>query len=282
MTSPFVKYSRIYSKVNRLVNCVYYLSGKYQKRNYSMADGLTDATKTGLALTAGLAVYKAFFAPKAGAVPDPNAKDASVTWAGAEDFRCRIKVPESYITGYTSGYGGALTALGGIIFPYTPSISFDNSANYSNQSPMHSNYTYYSYRNSQVGAISVSGRFSVENNKDAMTYLATVHLLRSLTKMKFGIDADAGAPPPVCRLFAYGNYMLNNIPVVVSNFKQEFPTDVDYYKLDNSWQYGQNTFIPIMSTLSVTLLPMYSRAEQATFGVDSYLGSDDLRKKGFL
>jgi hypothetical protein len=247
-----------------------------------MADGLTDATKTGLALTAGLAVYKAFFAPAGGAVVDPNAKEASVTWAGAEDFRCRIKVPKSYLTSYTIGYGGDLDALDGVIFPYTPSISFENSANYSNQAPMHSNYTYYSYRNSQVGAISVSGRFSVENNKDAMTYLATVHLLRSLTKMKFGTDTDAGAPPPVCRLFAYGNYMLNNIPVVVSNFKQEFPTDVDYYKLDNSWQYGQNTFIPIMSTLSVTLLPMYSRAEQATFGVDSYLGSDDLRKKGFL
>jgi len=250
-----------------------------------MADGLTDATKTGLALTAGLAVYKAFFAPKAGAVSDPNAKDASVTWAGAEDFRCRIKVPASYLTAYTSGAASdELATLGGIIFPYTPSISFDNSANYSNQSPMHSNYTYYSYRNSQVGAISVSGRFSVENDKDAMIYLSTVHLLKSLTRMKFGTDADAGAPPPVCRLFAYGEYMLNNIPVAISSFKQEFPTDVDYYRLDkdaNLNPFSQN-FVPVISTLSITLLPMYSRAEQATFGVDSYLNSNALRRKGFL
>jgi hypothetical protein len=151
---------------------------------------------------------------------------------------------------------------------------------------MHSNFAQYFYKNSSVSPINIQGKFSVENSRDAEIYIATMHLLRALTRMRSGGatsgDADSGAPPPVCRLFAYGNYMLNNIPVVVSNFKQEFPTDVDYYKLDNSWQYGQNTFIPIMSTLSVTLLPMYSRAEQATFGVDSYLGSDDLRKKGFL
>jgi len=248
-----------------------------------MAEGLTDATKIGIAAVAVGGIL-ALVKGTPGQGTDPNAVPESVTWSGEKDFRVKIKVPDSYITEFTSSYNSELQRLGGIIFPYTPSISFDTSANYSNMAPMHSNYTYYSYRNSQVGAISISGRFSVENDVDAVIYLSTVHLLKSLTKMRFGTDSDAGAPPPVCRLFAYGDYMMNNVPVVVSSFKQDFPTEVDYYRL-NSREYihpfGQN-FVPIMSSLSLTLLPMYSRYEQTGFGVDSFLKSNALRKGGFL
>lgn len=244
---------------------------------------LDDTAKVGLAVTGALALYK-LFAPGKGAMTDANARP-TVSWAGDEDFRVRITVPESYLTAYTSGgRSNQLSTLKGIIFPYTPSISLDHSANYTNQSPMHSNFTFYSYRNSQVGAISISGRFSVENDDDAQMYLSTVHLLKSLTKMRVNMDVDAGAPPPVCRLFAYGDYMLNNVPVVVSSFKQEFPTDVDYYRMDSNGflnTFGQN-FVPVLSNLSLTLLPMYSRAEQARFGVDSYLNNPALRRGGFL
>lgn len=248
-----------------------------------MADGLTDATKIGIAAVAVGGIL-ALVKGTPGRGTDPNAVPDSVAWSGETDFRVKIKVPDSYITEFTSGYNSELQRLGGIIFPYTPSISFDTSANYSNMAPMHSNYTYYSYRNSQVGAISISGRFSVENDVDAVIYLSTVHLLKSLTKMRFGTDSDAGAPPPVCRLFAYGDYMMNNVPVAVSSFKQDFPTDVDYYRLNSSGYrhpFGQN-FVPIMSSLSLTLLPMYSRYEQTGFGVDSFLTSNALRKGGFL
>lgn len=257
-----------------------------------MASGLTDATKTGLALVGGVSLLKTIkdLLPKKGAIPTTYS-DAPVRWGGKEDYRVKIKVPDSYHTDFTSGYQYELAGRnGGIIFPYTPSISFDTSANYSNLAPMHSNYSYYSYKNSQIGAISISGRFSVANDKEAIIYLSAVHLLRALTKMRFGSDSDAGAPPPVCRLFAYGDYMLNNVPVAVSSFKQEFPTDVDYYRLSADenenpligvHQFGQN-FVPVLSTLSLTLLPMYSRAEQATFGVDSFLNSNSLRKGGFL
>jgi hypothetical protein len=250
-----------------------------------MATGISDATKYGLLAVGVGALLKAFVAPKDPG-PDPNAR-TSVSWAGEEDWRVRIKVPQSYLTNYTRGYDNELKNIGGIIFPYTPSISFDTTANYGNISPTHSNYTFYSYRNSQIGAISISGRFSVENNRDALIYLSTVHLLRSLTKMKFGNDPDAGAPPPVCRLFAYGDYMLNNVPVAISSFKQDLPTDVDYYRISaitpgvGPTYQGQN-FVPVLSTLSITLLPMYSRAEQAKFSVNSYINNNALRKGGFL
>ena len=50
-----------------------------------------------------------------------------------------------------------------------------------------------------------------------------MHLGRVLTKMPFGDDPNAGSPPPVCRLFAYGDYQLDATPVVVKQFKIDYP-----------------------------------------------------------
>lgn len=190
-----------------------------------------------------------------------------------EFSRVRIRVPANYLNAYTVGKNSELAALGGIIFPFTPSISYDVKAEYTASNPLHSNFPINFYQRSSVGAISINGKFTVENSDDARIYLATVHLLRSLTKMRFGGstgDADSGAPPPVCRLDAYGE-MLKNVPVVITSIRIELPDAVDYFITVDDVT-GQ-TSVPVISTLAITCLPMYSRAEMQSFSVNNYVNN---------
>lgn len=198
-----------------------------------------------------------------------------------DDLRVKIRVPPGYIssefditTGPRSGLGE--TKIGGIIFPYTPSINFDMKADYTSVSPLHSNFPINFYKSSGISNINIQGKFTVENDSDAGFYIATVHLLRSLTKMRFGTDWNKGAPPPVCRLDAYGALMLKNVPVAISNFRIELPDSVDYYTFE--YQTQGLVSVPTLSTISVTCIPMYSRKEMQEFSVTGYLGGNFLNR----
>jgi hypothetical protein len=197
------------------------------------------------------------------------------------DLRVKIEVPSDYLKQYTTGYGGNLNDLHGIIFPFTPQINIEHKAEYSSQNPIHSNHAINFYKNSMVGDISIQGIFTVQNKKDAITYLATVHLLRALTKGRFGgSDPLRGNPPPVCRLHAYGTFMLDNVPVAVTSFKNDLPGDVDYFYL-NDPLFGQS-YVPTKSTINVNLKPMFSRQEMLDATVPDWLSNASQRMNGLL
>lgn len=214
----------------------------------------------------------------AGAERDRNVTKASAEWAETKDLRVIIRTPKSYLKGPAAGPSGILNDFGGILFPYTPTISYDTQAVYGSVNPVHSNYTQYFYKNSQVGQISISGKFTVQNEKEGKVWLGIVHLLRSLTKMRWGNDADAGSPPPVCRLEAYGDFMLRNVPVVIANFKFDLPDNVDYMAVKGEYK---NTLVPTISTLSISLNVMYSRREMQEYSVDKWI-QGNLRGQGYL
>jgi hypothetical protein len=176
---------------------------------------------------------------------------------------------------------GALAALGGIVFPYTPQVAWSNQASYQQNKVMHSNFPFYNYQNSSVGPITVAGKFTAQTEYEGAVILATLHLLRSLTKMKFGDDSNAGAPPPVCRFDAYGDYMLSNVPVSVADFKLELPENVDYIQVGQGIQGYGSTMVPTSCTISITLNVMYSRQEALQYGVDAWL-QGKLAGKGYL
>jgi hypothetical protein len=209
-----------------------------------------------------------------------------VTFEGIDKYyRATLKVPDSYITQYAHG---PLFGFNGIVFPYTPVISYDMTAAYSNMNVMHSNYAVNFYKHSSVGNITLTAKFTVNSDVDAVYYITTMHLLRALTKMRYGSDTDAGAPPPVCRLSAYGDFMLKNVPVAVSSFKTEYPDGVDYYAtgqdasaLSQELKLGTN-FIPTVSSITLGLIPMYSREEQSKFSVTDYINDPALKKAGYL
>lgn len=202
----------------------------------------------------------------------------------SSDLRVKIRVPDEYLQNFTWGNSGELSYLGGIVFPYTPVISLTHKADYTLQTPLHSNFALNFYKSSSVTPITISGKFTVQNDDDAGVFIGTLHLLRALVKMKSGDDADSGAPPPVCRLDAYGAFMLENVPVAISEFKVEFPENVDYYSISvsgNSSKYEQTT-VPTVCTISVTCIPMYSRSEMQKYSVNSWINDSAVRKGGYL
>jgi hypothetical protein len=214
---------------------------------------------------------------------------SGANFQGTRDFRAFLRVPDDYATSNSTGgiYSG-ISSFNGILFPYTPAITQDYSANYSTANPTHSNYSLYFYKHSTPGSITVTGKFTVQNTADAYYWLATTHILRALTKMHFGSDANAGAPPPVCEFSAYGNMQYKNVPVVLQSFKVELPDAVDYYVTPESPDGPSQNAVPVSSNITIVLLPMYSRREllgQAQ--VDKYIlasqgSGENLRTRGFL
>lgn len=200
------------------------------------------------------------------------------------DTRVKIRVPLEYLSSsLTQGPGGELLNVGGIVFPYTPTINFEQKAEYQTVTPTHSNFPLNFYQRSSLGNISITGKFSVQNEKDAAIYLSVLHLLRALTKMRFGDDMGAGSPPPVCRLDAYGYSILNSIPIAISSFRIDLPENVDYYTYGKGVILDNLTSVPTISTISITCVPMYSRREMLDFSVSNFLNENaDLARKGFV
>jgi len=212
----------------------------------------------------------------------------SLRSSGAEnDLRVRIKVPDQYRRQSTAGIYGELYNLKGIIFPYTPSIAYDVRADYASPQLVHSNFPQHFYNRSTLGTIQIQGKITVQNEKDAGVYIATMHLLKSLTKMRAALDTVAGSPPPICRLNGYGDYMLNNVPVVIQSFRVDLPEGVDYFTMGKQQEnniYGKNT-VPTLSQLTVNCLVMYSRREIQEYSVTDWLTKTkgtDFRNKGFI
>ena len=128
----------------------------------------------------------------------------------------------------------------GVIFPYTPSIETGYKAKYATYDLIHSNYRGYFYQGSSVDEIQIKGTFTAQDTREAQYLLAVIHFFRSVTKMFYGQDSQAGTPPPLVYLSGLGQYQFNNHPCVVAMFNYSLPTDVDYIRADGFNNIGLN------------------------------------------
>lgn len=203
-----------------------------------------------------------------------------------QDQRVRLVVPSFYLTGACEGPRKASSPQGvllqnrGIVFPYTPSITVSHSASYDSKNVLHSNYTQYFYKSSSVSGIQITGKFTAQNEYEAQVILAVQNLGRALTKMQYGKDTYAGAPPPVCELYGYGDYMFNYIPVGVESFSMTYPQDVDYISLSTPNLFG-NTSVPVVTEVTIGLVILYSKEEILGSSVNGYINNND-RLGGYL
>ena len=233
----------------------------------------------------------------------------------SKDWRVRVST-----TSQALAYSGVMSPLGqtqGVIFPYIPQIVVTHQANYTPQRFTHSNYPAYAYENSEVQAIQITTEFTVQNRNEANYLLACIYFFRTATKMFFGQSNDAGNPPPIVFLDGYGTHYFPHVPCLVTQFSHTMPAEVDYLetgsqysqdfltgdysgtqfgafneqlgeRLLNSWGSpsdssvsNSSTRVPTISTLSVTLQPIYSKDKAATFNLASF-GRGELVSKGFI
>ena len=143
------------------------------------------------------------------------------------DWRVRLSIA-NWASFRNSPVLQPLLEAGGLIFPYTPTISIKSAATYNDVPTTHTNYLHKAFKSSDPGEISITAPMPVEDATQALYWIAAVHYLRSLTKMFNGDDIKAGNPPPIVQLNGYGNYVFKNVPVVVTSFSCELPNTCDY------------------------------------------------------
>jgi hypothetical protein len=193
-------------------------------------------------------------------------KQAAITLSpgSQNDWRVRINAPWQL---FDSKLFKRLENTGGAIWPYVPNITLTTKANYTTTSVVHSNYPFQAYKDSQVEDISISGEFSCETEKDAEYWLAATTFFRTATKMFFGSGDHVGNPPIICRLSGYGKHIFDNVPVVIKSFSVDFKDSVNYIRCTVD---GKVTWVPIISTVSVTVSPIYNRTTVRQFNLKSY------------
>lgn len=187
----------------------------------------------------------------------------------AADWRVKISVP-SVGTFRSSPLLAPLKQTGNaMVFPIQPAIVLQQNASYDDVAPIHNNYPFPAYQNSQIGAITIVGEFPVQHQDDGKYWIAATHFLRSCTKMFYGNTSNKGAPPPIVKLNGYGDYVLKNIPCVVEQMSTDLPNNVDYIRCPVPT--GGNQWVPTLSTITVVLKPIYSRSKVEQFSLDRYV-----------
>lgn len=202
--------------------------------------------------------------------------DDDIRSEAESEWRVRLEVPKIIAV------GDVLEPLiiktnSHMVFPFNPVILFGQSANYSQITPTHSNFPFHAYRNSQVDNITITGEYYVENADDAKYWIATIHFLRTMTKMFYGQSEPLGNPPLMTRLKGYGSHVLNNIPVLITNFTVDLPADVDYIPCVVG---GTTNYVPTQSQITVTCAPNYARSAVARFSLNDYAAGNLTNKPG--
>lgn len=227
------------------------------------------------------------------------------------DWRVRLALSDAFNVNYlynapNPGILKPLQATSGVIFPYTPTISVNYSANYNPTDLVHSNYKVYQYSNSSIDSITIQSDFTAQDEYEANYLLAVIHFFRSATKMFYGQDQNPrrGTPPPLCYIYGMGSYQFAGQPLAISQFSYNLPNNVDYIKTSTGGSQpapatsqpprlagtgaapggtlpppqfspiaepGTVTWVPSKIQLSITCVPMMSRnAVSNEFSLEKY------------
>jgi len=222
------------------------------------------------------------------AVSLPEEEGEIVVTGRKIDYRVRITPQEGQrddIFGDENSILNLLRETNGVFFPYTPTIDLSHRAEYSTMAPTHANTSYYSYTHTPAVQITITGQFTAQNLAEAKYTLAAMHFFRTVTKMRFGAleaeEGTAGLPPPVLKLSGYGEFMFNDLNVIIQDFKMDLPQDVDYIEVEHA---GGLAWVPSLTTFSVTCVVQNTPKQQRDeFNFKDFANGDLMRfNKGFI
>jgi hypothetical protein len=202
--------------------------------------------------------------PAGGELFAKNQSTLQLTPSAKYDWRVRINCDWKL---FNSQLFKVLESTGGVVWPFTPTVNISTKANYTSIESAHSNYPFNAYKNSVVDDITIAGEFSCETEKDAAYWIAATVFFRTATKMFFGQGENAGNPPIVCNLTGYGSSIFDKVPVVIKTFSVDLDPDVNYIRCNS---FGTNTMVPVMSTISVTVSPIYNRRNLRKFSLTEF------------
>ena len=198
----------------------------------AVSNAVGSASRLSTALTSGdfKSAMRSINLPAAGEVVGDIVSAVSVFGGATDnpnDWRVRLSLP-NWVSFKNSPVLKPLKDAGGLIFPYTPSIEVRANATYNDIQTTHTDYTFRAYQRSDPGTIQITAPMYVEDSEQASYWIASLHYLRSVTKMFMGNDAKAGNPPPIVFFNGYGNYVFKNIPVVVTSVSVSMQNECDY------------------------------------------------------
>ena len=195
--------------------------------------------------------------------PDPNGPETSVDEIIVtapsrldRDTRVRLRAQPGQANRI---YGEAapdnilsiLHQTGGVLFPYTPSITVEQSVDYKTIDLVHANGDINAYSRTPSVSIGVTGKFTVQNQREGEYLLAVLHFLRVASKMHFGEqDENAGLPPPILVFSGYGTYMFKSLKCVLKSHSYSLEDTVDYVNVKTE---SGTTRLPSMLTITLSL-----------------------------
>jgi len=192
--------------------------------------------------------------PNNSGIPDPPPAPQNLNDAAGRRVRLRPKPNAmSQIIG-SSGLMTPLNSTNGMVFPYQPTVTWSQDVTYTNMEIVHANQDFYSYSKTPALKLTVEGDFTVQNRSEGLYSLACIQFLRTVTKMYFGGSGGttnlAGTPPPVLLFDAYGQWMFNALPVIVTQFSVTLPKDVDYVPIPTVSSVDNSNFNPQPNNVS--------------------------------
>jgi len=214
--------------------------------------------------------------PAGGQLFTQNGQAIKLQASAKNDWRVRLN---ANWTLFDSPLFSLLENTGGVVWPYLPNITVSTKANYNSVETTHSNYPTQGYKNSVVEDISIVGEFTCETETDAAYWIAATTFFKTATKMFFGQGANAGNPPIICNLSGYGSSVFDSIPVVVKSFSVDLKDDTNYIQCNT---FGTNTWVPVVSTISVTVSPVYNRANLRKFSLADYAKGKVASSTGYI
>lgn len=172
-------------------------------------------------------------------IPTPPSANGSIVVTGNNDSRVRIKAGNNATSianvlgekDPTTNILSILYETGGLLFPYTPSITVNQSVNWDPLTLVHTNWDVHAYQRTPSVNISVSGIFTAQNQREGEYVMAVLHFLRVVTKSYYGIEdskkGKAGIPPPVLYFSGYGDFIFRGIPCVIKSYNYTFDENTD-------------------------------------------------------
>jgi hypothetical protein len=162
-------------------------------------------------------------------------------------------------------------------FPYTPTTSIINSANYGEYVMTHSNFQQRAFESHTNMEINITAPMIVRSVEEAeYVYKASVWI-RSTMKMSWMKDKDPGMPPPILRFNAHGIY--ENVPCVIRDFTWNLDSDIDYVEIPGN---RETMRVPVSNMFVLTLQVTHSpKSIREKFSVKDYL-KGNLKNQGYV